>query len=198
MQANGWHGQAYSHARALPIYNVLVRYESGLVRKLRHTHNLTGHAHELTFSCHRRLPLLNRDRTREWFIEALKKARARLRFQIWAYVIMPEHAHVLIFPETDEYSVATILKAIKQPVSQKACAYLRKHAPQWLEKLRVTWPSGRVPPQRARASEFRFAIPAQRHGHRITAAHATQSMHPPAWAITVRRRIDRCRRSRQS
>ncbi len=61
---------------------------------------------------------------------------------------MPEHAHVLIFPQSDDYSIADILKGIKQPVSQHACLYLRKHAPQWLEKLKITWPSGRM--------EYRF------------------------------------------
>ncbi len=44
--------------------------------------------------------------------------------------------------------MARILKAIKQPVSQHACAYLREHGPLWLEKLKVSRPSGRV--------EYRF------------------------------------------
>jgi putative transposase len=61
---------------------------------------------------------------------------------------MPEHAHVLIFPPSDDYSIAHILKAIKQPVSQRACAFLRKRAPDWLEKLKITWPNGRI--------EYRF------------------------------------------
>jgi putative transposase len=43
-------------------------------KKLQHF-NLPGHAHELTFSCYRRLPLLSRDRTRQWMIEAIESAR---------------------------------------------------------------------------------------------------------------------------
>jgi putative transposase len=61
---------------------------------------------------------------------------------------MPEHVHVLIYPRQADYDMATILKAIKQPVSQRAAAFLRKHAPDWLERLRVTRPNGRV--------EYRF------------------------------------------
>src|SRR6266850_1310847 len=125
-----------------------MRYEDGTVRKLRRAFDLPGHAHELTFSCHLMLPLLDRDRTRQWFVEALAAARARYRFELWAYVIMPEHAHVLLFPTGEKYSIPIILKAIKQPVARRATNFLREHAPTWLEKLKVTRPNGRV--------EYRF------------------------------------------
>ena len=38
------------------------------------SYNTPGHAHELTFSCFRRLPLLNRDRTRQWLLDAIEQA----------------------------------------------------------------------------------------------------------------------------
>ncbi len=47
----------------------------GRIRKTRERFNEPGHAHELTFSCHRRLPMLSKDRTRVWFVEALDRAR---------------------------------------------------------------------------------------------------------------------------
>jgi putative transposase len=119
----------------------------GTVRKTRRTINLPGHAHELTFSCHDRLPLLSKDRTRLWFIDALKAARERHGFSLWAYVIMPEHVHVLLLPK-DESGIEPILASIKLPVSRRAMAYLRSHDPQWLERLKVTRPGGRV--------EYRF------------------------------------------
>ena len=121
---------------------------TGKVRKLRRAFNLPGHAHELTFSCYKRLPLLSKDRTREWFVSALDEARTKLGFELWAYVIMPEHVHVLLYPKRDNYSIADLLKAIKQPVSRNAITHLRVHAPHWLDQLKVTWPSGRV--------EYRF------------------------------------------
>jgi hypothetical protein len=40
--------------------------------KNRPYYNLPGHAHERTFSCCRRLPLWNRDRSREWLLDALR------------------------------------------------------------------------------------------------------------------------------
>jgi putative transposase len=65
--------------------------------------NIPGHAHELTFSCFQRLPLLERDRTRGWLIEAIGEARKRERFDLWAFVIMPEHAHLLVHPRAPDY-----------------------------------------------------------------------------------------------
>ena len=49
--------------------------DDGTVRKLLKTFNAPGHAHELTFSCFKRLPLLAKDRTRQWFVNALDRAR---------------------------------------------------------------------------------------------------------------------------
>jgi len=117
-------------------------------RKLRRAWNEPGHVHELTFSCHKRWPLLANERTRGWFIEALDQARRRWDFALWAYVIMPEHVHLLICPRNSAYDISTILKAIKQPVSQRAAAFLRDHNPQWLKRLRVNRPNGRI--------EYRF------------------------------------------
>jgi len=55
-------------------------------RKPVQAYNLPGHAHELTFSCFRRLPLLNCDRTRLWFLDACESARSRRNLGLWAYV----------------------------------------------------------------------------------------------------------------
>jgi putative transposase len=67
-------------------------------RKRVRSYSLSGHAHELTFSCFRRLPLLSRDRTRRWFVDALENARRDLDLALWAHVIIPEPVHVLCWP----------------------------------------------------------------------------------------------------
>lgn len=113
-------------------------------RKRRRVFNDPGQAHELTFSCQQRLPLLSKDRTRLWFIEALAQARIIWKFELWAYVIMPEHAHILLLPSVPDYDISLILKSIKQSVSRRAINYLGATNPQWLQKLEVTWPDGRV------------------------------------------------------
>jgi putative transposase len=57
---------------------------------------------------------------------------------------MPEHAHVLVFPLNEIYDVSNILQSIKQSVSRRATNYLRQHAQDWLDRLKVVWPDGRM------------------------------------------------------
>jgi len=53
-------------------------------------------AHYLTFSCWRGLALLNADRTRKWLAGCIAAARQVLPFELWAWVFMPEHVHMLV------------------------------------------------------------------------------------------------------
>src|SRR5262245_26894755 len=108
--------------------------------KTNKTYNTPGDAHELTFSCFHRLPLLEKDRTRRWFVDALDKARKRRNFALWAYVIMPEHIHVLIWPRDEIYEIRLIRTALKVPVQRRALAYVRRNAPAFLERLRDEQP----------------------------------------------------------
>ena len=100
--------------------------------------DLPGDAHFLTFSCFHRMPLLSKDRTRKWFIEALENAREKYNFHLWAWVIMPEHAHLLIYPRGDGADLtASILADIKRPVGQRAIAFLVDRNSLFLERLTV-------------------------------------------------------------
>src|SRR5688500_12981595 len=108
-----------------------------MYRKQCRRYNDSGHVHVLTFSCYRRLPLISRDRTRRWLVEAIDEARSRLAFDLWAYVIMPEHAHILLRPREPGYDISRILWRIKRPVGRRAIAYLEDHSPHWLERLTV-------------------------------------------------------------
>ncbi|MCI0380245.1 MAG: hypothetical protein L0215_21885 [Gemmataceae bacterium] len=91
--------------------------------------NNPGEAHELTFSCFHGLQLLSKDRARQWFISAMRNARRDLKLSIWAYVIMPEHVHLIVWPHEPEYNIAKIRTALKVPVQRKALRYLRRKAP---------------------------------------------------------------------
>jgi putative transposase len=42
------------------------------------TYNMPGHAHFLTYSCYRRLPLLSVDRSRTWVVEVLQRVRQKM------------------------------------------------------------------------------------------------------------------------
>lgn len=101
----------------------------------RKNYNDPGHAHELTFSCYKRLAFLKSDRTCQWLADAINKARREFRFHLWAYVFVPDHAHVIICPKEPQYDIAAIRKAIKAPVGAKAIEYLEKNAPDWLPRI---------------------------------------------------------------
>ena len=119
-------------------------------KKVKHYDN--GEPHFLTFSCFHRMPLLSKDRTREWFIDSIEGARNEHGFHLWAWVIMPEHVHILLWPPYQLISpdprslrgrIRGILTSIKRPVAKRAITYLRKNAPDFLQRLTVK-NSGRV------------------------------------------------------
>jgi putative transposase len=97
--------------------------------------NIPGHAHELTFSCYRRYKFFSKDSTCQWLCDSINDARREHRFLVHAYVFMPDHVHLIIFPTEPEYSIEKILGSIKLPVARKAMKHIREHAPQWLERL---------------------------------------------------------------
>jgi putative transposase len=83
----------------------------------------------LTFSCYRRQAFFAGEEANGVFVAAMEAARERLSFDIWAYVIMPEHVHLVICPRQEEYSISRILAAIKRPVAYRLGPDARGGAP---------------------------------------------------------------------
>ena len=110
------------------------------IRKTCQRWNTPWQAHELTFSCFQRRAFLGRDRTRQFLAEGVERARVRHSFHVWAYVIMPEHVHLLIWPAREAYSVSDILKSVKQSVSRRAVNWLRQNNPAGLRLLATGMP----------------------------------------------------------
>ena len=106
--------------------------------------NNPGEAHALTFSCFQRRPFLSKDRSRQWLIDAIARARSLHRFHVWAYVLMPEHAHLLIWPAQPVYDISDILSSIKQSVAKRALLYIRKEAPGFLAHMTDRQPNGKT------------------------------------------------------
>jgi putative transposase len=120
-------------------------------RSHRRNFNLGGDAHELTFSCYKRLPFLRSERTCRWLLEAIESARKKLQFSVWAYVVMPDHVHLLVWPRIKDYDIAQIRREIKEPVGRLAIAFLEENALHWLARVtrrrgkkteRLFWQSG--------------------------------------------------------
>lgn len=104
--------------------------------------NEPGHAHALTFSCFRRQAFLNRDRSRQWLMDAIDAARTKHRYHLWAFVVMPEHAHVIVMPVERKYDVSKFLASVKTAVARTAIAYVRTHAPMYLPRMLDEQPNG--------------------------------------------------------
>jgi putative transposase len=105
----------------------------------------------LTFTCFQRHRFLASERTCRWLADAIEVARERLDFSLWAFVFMPDHAHLIVLPRRAEHKISGILGAIKEPVGRKAIKYLEVNAPQWLPRItrrrgqrieRLFWQSG--------------------------------------------------------
>lgn len=111
-------------------------------RKTRKVYDQEGDAHFLTFSCFRRLPLLSKDRTRQWMIDAIDLSRQKNPFDLWAWVIMPEHVHLVLLPHPNT-KIASILTTMKQSVSRRAMIWLKKHAPDYMDHLLDLQPNGK-------------------------------------------------------
>jgi putative transposase len=110
-------------------------------RKTCQRYDIPGDAHFITFSCFRRLPLLAKDRSRRWLLDAIALGRAKQQYHLWAYVIMPEHAHLVISPQGAR--ISAILTTIKQSTSKAALNWLQQYSPEFLDELVDLQPNGR-------------------------------------------------------
>ncbi len=78
-----------------------------------------NHAHELTFSTYKNVQYFRNDDNCRLFLRYLDAARERQGFELWAYVLMPQHVHLLVWPGPEGPKVAEILKSVKQPFSRQ-------------------------------------------------------------------------------
>jgi len=72
----------------------------------------------ITFSCFQRLPFLQAAEPKETFEAILELTRARHQARVYAYVLMPEHVHLLI-NEPPHILLAQFLKALEQIASRR-------------------------------------------------------------------------------
>src|SRR5262245_30544885 len=91
----------------------------------------TGEPRFLTFSCFQRRPYLQSDRARNWCVTALQQAVATHDVALWAWVLMPEHVHLVIWPRKLSFRASGFLTSLKQSVANRAGHYLRKEKPDW-------------------------------------------------------------------
>ncbi|MDY7109510.1 MAG: transposase [Planctomycetota bacterium] len=106
-------------------------------RKRLHRIEAPGHARYLTCSCYHRLALLGNPAIRDAFADQIECVHARSAFRLLAWVVMPEHFHLLLLiPNLPEWTVPKILQAVKRPFAQRVIARWRGLAAPILDRLR--------------------------------------------------------------
>lgn len=84
------------------------------------------HGRYLTCSCHQRLALFGNDQIKDSFTRHLESARQKLRFELFAYVVMPEHIHLLIRTGRSTLTVTRVLRHLKAGFAQRVIARWRE------------------------------------------------------------------------
>ena len=88
----------------------------------------------LTCSCFHRQPFLSSRHGPEWLAEAIETTRQNHPFQLWAYVFMPEHFHMLILPDPG-VKVSAILRDLKPRVTNEVLRWVRRNKPSFLSRM---------------------------------------------------------------
>ena len=112
-------------------------------RKRCKRYNIPGHAHYLTFSCYKRQPLLTLSEPRRWLCEAIVEAQRKRPFDLWAYVLMPEHVHLLLWPH-EGCKVSEVLRLVKLPVAKRALLWARSENAELLGHMIRSGPKGKT------------------------------------------------------
>jgi|WetSurMetagenome_2_1015567.scaffolds.fasta_scaffold20435_6 putative transposase len=118
-----------------------MRTAQGYRRRIRH-YEAAGDARYLTFSCFRNQEFLRSERACRWLVESIADARQAVPFDLWAWVFMPQHVHLLIRPAVTT-SIGAVLKKIKEPVSKRVAAWVRCNAPDFVPRMMDIQPNGR-------------------------------------------------------
>jgi len=90
-------------------------------KRVRH-YDEPGHFHELTFSCYRRMPLLTNNTWRGMLSHSIDRAVTGQGYRLAAFVYMPEHVHMIVYPMCDSPALADSGRATFYAACAGACS----------------------------------------------------------------------------
>ncbi len=76
--------------------------------------------------------------------QSIDRALARYEFHLIAFVIMPEHLHLLVYPTTDICKIDRLLAAIKRPFSYRVKKLLIQEQSELLAELTIQGRPGKT------------------------------------------------------
>ena len=93
-------------------------------------HDECGHIHFLTISCFRRLQFFRHESVNRVFVDGMRRVRQKLGVRWLGYVVMPEHVHRLVLPQTpgrnEPVPISSVLQHLKQFVGRNGKEALRE------------------------------------------------------------------------
>jgi putative transposase len=109
---------------------------TGNRKRIKHYYE-PGDLHELTFSCYSRLPLLDDDKARTLLCQSIDRAIGHHAFGLVAFVLMPEHVHLLVSTLAANPEIDALLFAIKRPFSYRMKQHYELIGSRWQTRLVV-------------------------------------------------------------
>jgi putative transposase len=106
------------------------------IRKRMRRRDIAGGTRFVTFSCQRRLALLGNPSIRDLFLRQLAVARREHGFELFAWVVMPEHVHLLLRPRGDGL-LDEALRSLKTSVARLVVGRWREIDAPILERMRT-------------------------------------------------------------
>jgi putative transposase len=104
------------------------------IRRRLHRRDEPDRIRFITFSCHRRLPLLTNPGICRLFLDRLETTRVGHGVEVIAWVIMPEHVHLLIRPGPN-VPLSRTLRSLKMSVAKRVLARWRELRAPILDKI---------------------------------------------------------------
>ncbi|WP_154932047.1 REP-associated tyrosine transposase [Gimesia maris] len=105
-------------------------------KRVRHFHEL-GDCHELTFSCYQNRSLLVCDLWKQMLCQSIERALRRYQFGLIAFVIMPNHVYLLVYPQQQECKIDRFLFAVKRPFTYRIKQLLQETQDRLLDDLTI-------------------------------------------------------------
>jgi len=101
-------------------------------------YNIPGHAHLLTFSCYHREALLSEDCFCYMLAESLAASLTKQSYDLWGYVFMPDHVHLVVWPREENYRISSFLQRVKLSSSKKLIKHFKTTCPEELKRLETS------------------------------------------------------------
>ena len=102
-----------------------------------------GEVHCLTFSTFQCKRFFPGQHAATWFLQTLAEARVACPFHLFAYVIMPDHVHLVLRPAKD-VTMRKVLWHLKRPMTKRVLDWTRKYTPRDFSQMAREHPTRKL------------------------------------------------------